>query len=851
MSSDLKDSLKHGRYVNVAPHLRLVAEERDCWKHLESAAALEFPRSNGMDQVSNFHRAIARQLATHACNHDLAADRAAWLEREDAVLAPLASLDAWIAEHAPEDAPFDFPYKLATMGVQLEACYWEDEFILYDHFFGMVLTGDGKTDTHAPRNSLLFKQKPRPARFSLRDLCEGRASTTQHVFRDGAYVPERVSHKDSQGFFFDTVKEVERGAEEALRSAGVSPAEACRIATADAQGDTKVKDDFVDRLAGRKGGKRLARLFESESISRGESRPELNPDGTVKAAAKMTKPITRHAYAKRCHDNGTWLKERVARRHVVQRGVRKNGRPKLRAVDDLTKPGTNDASLAPECPDMPSYLWLLYMACSLCWEVWCLTSTIPRLLCGLDDQSAAYRRVKSSRVPAVMWIMWYSFIKSCAVVQYAFGMLFGARMANVAFARIPRAACVVIGTFHLVPAHHYVDDYLLLDLLFGQHSAHYALRRTLRRWGYDTEDDKREWMDTSNVALGGVTDLSAVASRGIVAAESDPEKNKALLQSLADCRARQECSPSEAESIHGKARWMCGQHDMHVGAAALQPFMQRARGRDSSNAWTEAMEASSEFLAIVFSDEFNPRLELNVLTGARPDPPAKPTPPTPPPLSDWYAPSQPPSPPPPPQPSPPPALGDCIILYTDASEENAKPGSGFPVGTRVIALSFLAFDQRDGRYYSSKHTLVPLSYFVNFVKRETYIGVGELVGAVGAFYTLPELFRSRKVIHFVDNAGALSHMVNGYAGQPDSARLVNAFHVAIMALEMSWYGEWVPSKANPADIMTRPERFEELRQALAGCHVEWHDYELPPLSISSQPLIDWARRMRVAGGRAR
>ena len=41
MSSDLKDSLKHGRYVNVAPHLRLVAEERNCWKHLESAAELE------------------------------------------------------------------------------------------------------------------------------------------------------------------------------------------------------------------------------------------------------------------------------------------------------------------------------------------------------------------------------------------------------------------------------------------------------------------------------------------------------------------------------------------------------------------------------------------------------------------------------------------------------------------------------------------------------------------------------------------------------------------------------------------------------------------------------------------
>ena len=72
-----------------------------------------------------------------------------------------------------------------------------------------------------------------------------------------------------------------------------------------------------------------------------------------------------------------------------------------------------------------------------------------------------------------------------------------------------------------------------------------------------------------------------------------------------------------------------------------------------------------------------------------------------------------------------------------------------------------------------------------------------------------------------------------------------------MTLEMRWYGEWVPSKANPADIMTRPERIEELLQALAGCRVKWHDFELPPLSISSQPLIDWARRMRVIGGRAR
>jgi hypothetical protein len=38
------------------------------------------------------------------------------------------------------------------------------------------------------------------------------------------------------------------------------------------------------------------------------------------------------------------------------------------------------------------------------------------------------------------------------------------------------------------------------------------------------------------------------------------------------------------------------------------------------------------------------------------------------------------------------------------------------------------------------------------------------------------------------------------------ARLVNLFHLALVGLECTWYGEWVPSKMNIADIMTRALR---------------------------------------------
>ena len=156
-----------------------------------------------------------------------------------------------------------------------------------------------------------------------------------------------------------------------------------------------------------------------------------------------------------------------------------------------------------------------------------------------------------------------------------------------------------------------------------------------------------------------------------------------------------------------------------------------------------------------------------------------------------------------------------------------------------------AFDQRDGEHYSV-HGTIPAEYMENFEKRKTYIGPGEEVGGVAAFYSLPpKLFKGRRIIHFVDNAGSLSHLVNGYAGQPDSARIVNMFHVALIAFGSEYWGEWVPSKENIADIMTRPERFAELKAGLQGAHLVECELKLPPLGEDWTKLRAWMRTMRA------
>ena len=67
------------------------------------------------------------------------------------------------------------------------------------------------------------------------------------------------------------------------------------------------------------------------------------------------------------------------------------------------------------------------------------------------------------------------------------------------------------------------------------------------------------------------------------------------------------------------------------------------------------------------------------------------------------------------------------------------------------------------------------------------------------------------MIHLIDNTGALSALVHGYARKADLARLVNLFHLQTVGLRCTVWAEWVPSKANPADIPTRADRSAEMR----------------------------------------
>ena len=85
-------------------------------------------------------------------------------------------------------------------------------------------------------------------------------------------------------------------------------------------------------------------------------------------------------------------------------------------------------------------------------------------------------------------------------------------------------------------------------------------------------------------------------------------------------------------------------------------------------------------------------------------------------------------------------------------------------------------------------------------------------------------------------------LVHGYSGKPDLAKSVNVFYLQILSLRCSVYFDYVPSKANIADLPSRRE-FVRLSSELAGLRgalSELDSLVMPSVDSWHAPLSEWA-----------
>ena len=96
-----------------------------------------------------------------------------------------------------------------------------------------------------------------------------------------------------------------------------------------------------------------------------------------------------------------------------------------------------------------------------------------------------------------------------------------------------------------------------------------------------------------------------------------------------------------------------------------------------------------------------------------------------------------------------------------------------------------------------------LDWIDTFGRKKTKINQCEMLAALVAVMTFPDLFRDRDVLFFVDNVSTLSACVHGYSARPEMGALSNAIHLMFANLGSRTFFQHVPGKANPADIPSR------------------------------------------------
>jgi len=149
----------------------------------------------------------------------------------------------------------------------------------------------------------------------------------------------------------------------------------------------------------------------------------------------------------------------------------------------------------------------------------------------------------------------------------------------------------------------------------------------------------------------------------------------------------------------------------------------------------------------------------------------------------------------------------------------------------TCALGLVVWCPRARRFIVSDLD-IPLDVLeLAFGERDTYIGQAEELAAAAAYWTCPDVLGGTYPAHFIDNQGALGILVRGASHHPPMGHL--AHQTALRQLELScrvWY-EYVPSKANIADLPSRGDTRLAMRMLRDrfGVAVEARSMRLPPL----------------------
>ena len=469
------------------------------------------------------------------------------------------------------------------------------------------------------------------------------------------------------------------------------------------------------------------------------------------------------------HMHGYFSKEELdarfgvgAWRAIRRFGVWQNG--KCRACDNCAESlhnlGTRmHESLRSEAADLPARVAGLFAAHME------LDGSGCELEGGTDDIESAYRRIMCAWPQFTVVAIWHP-VRRETVFMTLPGLNFGLKSAVVSFNRFPLVAVRLLRELFGWTGGSYFDDFVTVEPRFCDGSGQIVLREVMEMLGLPVSAEKHVPLASVFVFLGVQTDFRSLCGSSKVWLGVTAERQGRLRESLAEFKRANAMTAGEASKMAGRlgfaTSWAAGK----FGRAVLQPLFARAAATDGESTLDMfGLRGALDFFEAALVEGLPPRAyDLD------------------------------------------PEAAAAVQVWTDAMWE---PGQREPARVAFV----VRFPAEDGSgkskwLFGARNT--PEVLMRRFVRRKNYIGQLELLAAVAVYYSVPEL-RGRRVLHWIDNTGVIAALTKGYSRAPDSVRILHVFKAFCLGLGVSAWFQWVPSKANIADLPSRNE-FDLLRR---------------------------------------
>ena len=440
---------------------------------------------------------------------------------------------------------------------------------------------------------------------------------------------------------------------------------------------------------------------------------------------------------------GSW---RAVRRFAVFQ------KDKWRPIDDASESGMNAVTgsrdrLSLVSADMPARMARAYFAAHAA-----RGEPMPAFEFGTDDIKKAFRRLHNAAYALYVILLWDP-TRSVPAYFLLPGFIFGCYSAVIAWNRYPALVCHVARRLLAVPTVFYFDDGGTGGAAYERGSGATSLWALLSLIGLGLEPAKHVPMDQVAKFLGVLSDFSRApvelgARLGVTADRRDK-----LVSWIHAIRARGVITSSEASSLFGKSRYVFCPIFGRLGIACLQPLqdVQRTCSFAAGSELDRCLTFLSSAVQVVRPTFFPFCPAVRQLR--------------------------------------------CVVL-TDASFSDMSGCLGVVVWCPRLERWF---------YASARVPPWMLALFQRLVRKKNYICHFELLAAVCAYLTFPDILASRLVHHLLDNEAALRGLIKGYSGKPDSGRIIHEYSVQVLRLACRpWLG-FVYSEDNLSDLPSRGE----------------------------------------------